>query len=327
MKKPTLSILCLTYNQEKYVKQALESMLAQKTTFQFEILIHDDASTDATVKILRQYQKDYPEIVYVLFEKENQFTKEASAMVLNKLFYIAKGKYISLCEGDDYFTDDTKLQHQVDFLEKNPEYSLCFHPVNVTYEDDDATDEVFPEWKKGEVFTLQKLLKQNFIQTNSVVYRSLKDYSYLPIGFLPGDWYLHIYHARFGKIGFINKVMSTYRRHKGGLWWNSHKDFDALIRTYGLKHLIMYFEVAALVGANPSDKDIVKSNFTDMLQHMQTVLSHKKNKHLENELVQLRESNQTLVNNLEKITSSKFYKLWQSYCSILKVTKLKSKSK
>lgn len=122
---PLVSISCITYNHEPYIVQALDGFLMQKTSFPFEVLIHDDASTDRTADIIREYEKKFPEIIKPLYEEENQWIKgRRGSAEFN--FPRAKGKYIALCEGDDYWIDENKLQMQVDFLEKNPEYGMCY---------------------------------------------------------------------------------------------------------------------------------------------------------------------------------------------------------
>lgn len=216
MKKPLVSIICITFNQEQFIRQTLESFLMQETTFAFEVLVHDDASTDGTTAILREFQSKYPDIIKPVYETENQYNKNGFDF-FHSLFREAKGKYIALCEGDDFWTDPTKLQRQVDFLEKHQDYAIVFHPVRVFFEKGEEEDRVFPDRKSR--FTTQQLLRENFIQTNSVMYRSQGDYEDLVPNVMPDDWYLHLYHARFGKIGFIDRVMSAYRRHDGGVWW------------------------------------------------------------------------------------------------------------
>src|SRR5690554_4624359 len=124
MNNPLVSISCITYNHAPYIRQCLEGFLMQQCDFEYEILIHDDASTDGTSDIIREYQKKYPEIIKPIIQKENQWSQGVRGMMARFNFPRAKGKYIALCEGDDYWTDPLKLQKQVDFLEKNPNYSL-----------------------------------------------------------------------------------------------------------------------------------------------------------------------------------------------------------
>src|SRR5690606_35489744 len=126
---PLLSICSLTYNHKKFIKKALDGMLMQQTNFSFEVLVNDDASTDGTTEILEAYQQKYPGIIKPVFHKENQYSKGIRGLYARNLFPLAKGKFIALCEGDDYWTDKNKLQKQVDFLENNSAYTLCGHDV------------------------------------------------------------------------------------------------------------------------------------------------------------------------------------------------------
>lgn len=236
---PLLSICCVTYNHKKYIRQCLDSFLMQKTNFKFEIIIHDDASTDGTADIIKEYYEKYPDIIKPIFQTENQFSQGKS---ISKTFIYPriKGKYVALCEGDDYWTDPYKLQKQVDFLEANPDYSICFHSVKVTHESASTKSYIYPQMKKSRKgFTFNTLLNWNFIQTNSVVYRwrfhneNFNDI--IPDGILPGDWYLHLCHAKIGKIGFLRDVMSVYRRHPEGIWSDSEIDNRNRNRKYGTK--------------------------------------------------------------------------------------------
>ncbi len=128
-----VSIDCLTYNHENYIRDALEGFLMQKTDFAFEVLIHDDASTDQTANIIRKYEKKYPGVIKPIYQKENQFSQDGD---ISKQFQYprAKGKYIAICEGDDYWTDPYKLQKQVDFLEAHPDYGLVHSDFDKLFE-------------------------------------------------------------------------------------------------------------------------------------------------------------------------------------------------
>jgi len=122
---PLVSICCITYNHVSYIMEAIDSFLMQETTFPFEILIHDDASTDGTTDIIIDYANKYPDIIRTIIQTENQYSKGG---LINPRFVFpkARGKYIALCEGDDYWTDKTKLQKQVNFLENNPDYVITY---------------------------------------------------------------------------------------------------------------------------------------------------------------------------------------------------------
>lgn len=256
--RPLVSISCITYNQEKYIAEALDGFLMQETNFSFEVLIHDDASTDNTPNIIKEYEKKYPDIIKPIYQIENQFSQGKNISFTFNLPR-AKGKYVAFCEGDDYWTDATKLQRQVDFMEKNLDYALVFHPVHVFFQNHEKEDSIFPEMKSG--FTVKRLLESNFIQTNSVMYRRLDDYSGLSNDVMPGDWYLHLYHAQFGKIGFINRVMSAYRRHESGIWWGtSGEDRDELWKKHGIAHLALYLEQMMLFGDRPAYRSIIEDH-------------------------------------------------------------------
>lgn len=260
MKNIKVSIVCISYNQEKYIAQALDSFVSQKTDFDFEAIITDDCSTDSTSKIINEYAKKYPNIIKTVLRKKNIGVQANFVDALKR----ATGDYIALCEGDDFWTDEHKLQRQVDFLDRNDDYSLCFHPVSVIYDKNEQPDAIFPAEKDG--FTLKKLLKSNYIQTNSVMYRR-REYDSIPLNILPLDWYLHLFHAQFGKIGFIDKVMSSYRRHEGGMWWSAQEDEkDGLWKQHGVALLAQYLEQMRLYGEHPAYKIIIENRIVRTIE-------------------------------------------------------------
>ncbi len=246
MNKTLVSICCITYNQKNYIKQCLDGFLMQKTDFKFEVLIHDDCSTDGTTEIIQEYEQKYPDIIKPLYENENQFSKGGPVLNIYN-FPRVKGKYVAICEGDDYWTDPYKLQKQVDFLEANPDYSICFHNVKRVFENLSVPEDIFPEqvvlssvWN----FSKDALLECNFIPTNSVMYRwaSVENIvGKIPDKILPGDWYLHLLFAQQGKIHFIEDVMSVYRVNQGGIWGAISQE-TRLLR-FSLKIFNFYFNV------------------------------------------------------------------------------------
>ena len=219
---PLVSIVCITYNHARFIRDALNGFIMQKTNFPFEILVHDDASTDGTADIIREYEAKYPDLFRCVYQTENQWGKKDACK--DFLFPMVRGKYVALNEGDDYWTDENKLQKQVDFLETHPDFSVCFHPVTVHWDDNSKPDDIFPSAEvrfDKTVLALDDLLKHNFIQTNTVMYRwrfHTDSFDLIPDGILPGDWYLHLLHAQVGKVGFLPDVMSVYRRNQGGIW-------------------------------------------------------------------------------------------------------------
>src|SRR5690554_346013 len=213
---PLVSISCITYNHAPYIRQCLDGFLMQKTSFKIEVLIHDDASTDGTEEIIREYESQYPDIIKPLYEKENQWVKgRRGSKVFN--FPRAKGKYMALCEGDDYWTDPLKLQKQVDFLEVNPGYAFCFHSAEVVTELDNIYQN-FNVTLETRKYTGEEILRRWTVPTASVVYRNY-DYRSIPTDhrFLFGDIILFLWLAEKGKIYCINESMSVYRRHEGGV--------------------------------------------------------------------------------------------------------------
>lgn len=138
-----VSISCLVYNHEKYLRQCLDGFVNQKTTFKFEVLIHDDASTDGSANIIREYEKNYPEIIKPIYQKENQYSKKIK-ISWKYQYPRAKGKYIALCEGDDYWTDPNKLQQQFDMMEKDNSISMCVHTVCYVGENGKSMGKILP---------------------------------------------------------------------------------------------------------------------------------------------------------------------------------------
>jgi len=258
-----VSIVVISYNQQDFIKKAIESFLLQKIDFAIEIIIADDASTDDTQKVIKGYAKKHPEQFKPILRKVNIGIQRNLIDALQH----AEGDYIALCEGDDFWTDPEKLQRQVDFLDNHPQHALCFHPVNVFFENNEQEDYIYPKESHAKEFTLNKLLKTNFIQTNSVMYRR-RSYRSIPDSILPLDWYLHLYHAQFGKIGYINTVMASYRRHAGGVWWESYSNGKQLWKKYGIQYLGVFVEVLKLYETNGEYRDTIESSIVDMFNRL-----------------------------------------------------------
>lgn len=266
MGNPTVSIVCISYNQEKYIAEAIEGFLAQQTDFNFEIIIADDYSKDNTQAIIQKKATAHPDRFNLILRKQNIGIQKNLYDALQH----AKGKYIALCEGDDYWIDSRKLQKQVDLLDKNPSFGLCFHPVKVIFEDSNTKEYIYPDIKQKKSFSREKLLKENFIQTNSVMYRR-SNYKNLPEDILPLDWFLHLYHAQSGEVGFIDQTMAVYRRHEGGVWWSSHRNIDEIWRKHGLSHMRLYAELFKLYGEKENARHIIFGHICKLLNNLSKV--------------------------------------------------------
>ncbi len=272
-KNPKLTVLTLCYNHEKYIKKCIESVQAQKTDFPIKHIIVDHASIDKSREIIGEYAKKYDNIIPYFFN-----IHEGGGTNVELLFKLADTEYVSLCDGDDYFKDPLKLQKQVDLLEANPSASLCFHPVQVVYEDEPnrtrvyPTEEILPRGKRP-FYYLSDMFKANLIQTNSVVYR-WRFKEGLPKWFrpdlVPGDWYWHLLHAETGKIAYIDELMSVYRRHKQSLYKEGEYENTVKHRlAHGMREL-EFFDVVSKHFKNKFDSEILiltNGIFSSYVQH------------------------------------------------------------
>lgn len=227
-----VSICSLAYNHEKYIRQALDGFVNQKTNFKYEILIHDDASTDGTADIIREYEKKYPDLIKPIYQTENQYSK-GRKISFEIQFPRASGKYIAMCECDDYWTDEYKLQKQFDAMEQNPNCSFCTHVVQLINEDGTKRDEVRP----AKNFVNSGLIKSDnfskiafgshayFFQTSTYFFKteyakelseSTPDFVKAPVSF--GDSSLMLYLSTKGDAYFIDEIMSCYRGCSRGSW-------------------------------------------------------------------------------------------------------------
>mgnify|MGYP003299613147 CR=1 FL=1 len=209
--KPLVSICCITYNHEKYIAQCLDGFLMQKTTFQFEIVISNDCSTDNTQRIIQEYVDKYPHIFRDISPTEN--------LGMNKNFYYTLtkcgGKYIAYCEGDDYWIDENKLQMQVDFLERNPDYGMCY---TKTKQYNQKVQKFCKKAFGSEVPGFEYLLSNgNWIPTLTTIFRKdlldkyLSEIQPRDKGWLMGDYPMWLFFSHESKMMFFDKVTTVYR--------------------------------------------------------------------------------------------------------------------
>ena len=205
-----VSIITLAYNHESYIRECLDGILMQKTSFKFELLIHDDASTDNTANIIREYEAKHSDIIKPIYQTENQYSKRVP-IGSTYLYPRAKGKYIALCEGDDYWTDPYKLQKQVDILENNPEIGLVYSQVEAF----DNNGDIGPY--AGEVLDAKSLLYANGIVTLTTCFRKKMHLEYINDvkperkNWLMGDYPMWIWFLYNSKAYFFKEVMGKYR--------------------------------------------------------------------------------------------------------------------
>ncbi|PGT81118.1 glycosyltransferase [Bacillus sp. AFS040349] len=225
-----VSINCTTYNHEAYIADAIDSFLMQKTNFKFEILIGEDCSTDCTRNIVENYSKRYPGMIKIITSNENVGGRENMVRLKEN----SKGKYIAICEGDDYWTDPFKLQKQVDLMERNQEFSLCVHATNIVTVDKKLTGNVVKPYNETRITPTEDIILSDgsFFATNSILYR--KELLNNPPEFFMnahvGDYPLVLILSSRGRVFYIDEVMSSYRTGVKGSW--TERTFSGEDRSY-----------------------------------------------------------------------------------------------
>jgi len=257
LKKTTVSIFVMVYNHGQYLKDCLDSLLEQKTNFNYDIVVGEDCSKDNSREILLNYQKLYPGKFKLLLHTNNIGAVDNQNMTYEN----CSGKYIAICEGDDYWIDALKLQKQIDFLEKNPQYSLTFHKIKEITTREERFSYDNPNEEK--TYTLEDLSKENFIVTVSVVFR--KNFEKLPewMKYSPiGDYPLHLMNASFGLIKYFPEEMAVYRVGSG--IWSTQNTVDQIVNTmFSLKFLLQHFK---------NNKDVFNSLKTQYINCQQALL-------------------------------------------------------
>lgn len=224
MEEIMVSICCLAYNHEKYIRKCLDGFLMQKCNFKYEILIHDDASTDNTANIIREYEANYPDLIKPIYQTENKFSKGEKVSKYNILR--AKGKYIAFCEGDDYWVHPDKLQLQVNALINHPNCKFCTHCVQAVSDDEVNLNYNYPKkyvlendiLLTSRTFLTIECSEKYAFQTSSYLFSAseLIDFYRNPPSFFKvatvGDLPMMLYASKIGDVYYINRIMSCYRR-------------------------------------------------------------------------------------------------------------------
>lgn len=250
MSEVMVSVLCTAYNHEKYIGKCLEGFVKQKTKFSYEVLVHDDASTDGTATIIRNYEKEYPNIIRPIYQKENQFSR-GIAITREIIFPKSRGKYVAICEGDDFWTDPYKLQKQIDALEKHTDCEMCVCRVERVSEDEGKVLGYCPGFPLNEGIIpsdrfINIILREYAFHTSSYVFRArlYKEY----VEHLPefarecpvGDEAYMLYFGSHGNVYYCEDTMSCNRRGSIGGWnertWSDRlrrrRYYEGMIKTY-----------------------------------------------------------------------------------------------
>jgi glycosyltransferase involved in cell wall biosynthesis len=223
----------ITFNHEAFISQAIEGVMMQQNSFPIELIIGEDCSSDNTRKICQEYASKYSEINLLLSE-----TNLGMMPNLIRTLHACTGKYIAICEGDDYWTDPYKLQKQVDFLDANEDFAICSHRMQTLYEGDDNEPDLSDQNIQKDISTIEDLAQGNVhIYTASCVFRNgligkFPDWFYQTPA---GDYSLHMLNAQFGKIKSLPDIMGVYRVHRAGLWSNNN-----MVNKYEITEKVLY---------------------------------------------------------------------------------------
>lgn len=223
-----VTVICTVYNHEQYLRKCLDGFIMQKTTFPFEVIVHDDASTDGSADIIREYAEKYPNLIRPIYQTVNQYSQHV--LIVNTFILpIARGKYVAYCEGDDYWCDENKLQMQYEAMENNPDCHFCVHKVRNISESGEPLGSTIPNFyvpsgvMDNETF-LSYVLEGNPFQTSSYFRRTEDARTYA--AHIPefaraadvGDVPMMLYSASLGDVVYIDKVCSCYRNQSLGSW-------------------------------------------------------------------------------------------------------------
>jgi glycosyltransferase involved in cell wall biosynthesis len=216
---PLVDIVMPTYNHERFIAQAIESVLAQKTTFAYRLIIGDDCSTDGTQAIIRSYAAQHPDKIEFIFSPVNLGIHHRNRVAV-QLFKRCSARYVAMLEGDDYWTDPQKLQKQVEFLESHPECALCFHNAEMFFDDGSQPSFYSRPADQKEISTLEDVVAGLVPITCSILYRNelLRELPDCYFQVRTPDWMISLLLAEHGKLGYLNEVMAAYRLHAGGIW-------------------------------------------------------------------------------------------------------------
>ena len=243
---PLVSVSCMTYNHAPYIRQCLDPIIGQQTNFPFEIVIHDDASTDGTKEIIEEYATRYPGIIIPLFQKENQYSKGIRGLPSRFNYPRCRGRYIAICEGDDYWTDPLQLQKQVDFLEAHDDYVMTYHDVDVVDENGDVVKtDTIPSRHKKDASKEDLILGRRVPMTLTLCFRNvIKEFPPEKNKVTNGDTFLISLLGNYGKGKWLGNEIgkAKYRSHQGGVWSMVSSDDKLPVRVNTYFWLYKYYD-------------------------------------------------------------------------------------
>lgn len=271
--KPLVSVIMITYGHEKYIEEAIRGVFLQKTNFPLELIISNDNSPDSTDEIVKNIIKSAPENISVNYiqHPENIGMHHNFTSALRT----AQGKYIAVCEGDDYWTDENKLQKQIDFLEKNEDFTLTFHNVFIRNGETLSTDLDYEKrLSSKDVYTIDDLSKGNFIHTLSAVFRNIKiEFPEWYFSSFLGDYPIWMWLSKKGKIKYFPEKMGVYRENVG-VWSGKSQEEREFKTMLVLRNLIPDFEMLPDVKKNLTyTKNIYIKNFLKQKSFTEVVTS------------------------------------------------------
>lgn len=231
-----VSVVCITYNHESYIRDTLEGILHQNVDFRYEIVVHDDASTDRTPQIIREYEEKYPELVHGIYESENQCAKKGLALMAQDVMKKCRGRYIALCEGDDFWIDNNKLKIQIDWMEKNPDYFMTSHnALRMDYKKN-TLEAINPYLAEKEISPEELIMqyRANLPSASIVVRDDIKNMGQFFLKCGVGDIPLQLYSMDKGKVYYFDRIMSVYRHNHKGSWCENtlNNDIEKAILHY-----------------------------------------------------------------------------------------------
>lgn len=260
-----VSVLCTVFNHEKYLRKCLEGFVGQETNFRFEIIIHDDKSTDLSKLIIEEYVKAYPYLFIPIYQSENQYSKNKS-IIEEFMLPLASGKYIAFCEGDDFWCNNKKLQLQYNYMKSNPECSICLHNSIVHDLSNQHKDKKINSWGKIHIMSAKEVFFGWLVHTSSYFVR--KEYAQKPdfaFHYWSGDYVRLTWAYAFGNAVVLPEIMSVYNlgNASGATVLNINSSIEKLVKLIRERenYLIKYNEVTDHKFTNVIHERLIEINF------------------------------------------------------------------